>query len=65
MLINKIFFSVITKNPSREILTKDLVTFKRYDRVKDEKLYYFGFSLKNPTFRGWSSRKIKIEGRIF
>ena len=36
------FFSVITKN---------LVTFKRWDEIKDEKLYYYGGSLKNPTFR--------------
>ena len=31
------FFSIITKNLSREILTKNLVTFKRWDGVKDEK----------------------------
>ena len=30
------FFSVITKNSNWEILTKNLVTFKRW--VKDEKL---------------------------
>ena len=30
-------FSVITKNLNREILTKNLVTFKRWDGVKDEK----------------------------
>ena len=34
----KICFSVITKNSSWEILTKNLVTFKRQDGVKDEKL---------------------------
>ena len=32
------FYSVITKNSNREILTKNLVTFKRNDEVKDEKL---------------------------
>ena len=32
------FYSVITKNPNREILTKNLVTFKRNDEVKDGKL---------------------------
>ena len=32
------FYSVITKNPNREILTKNLVTFKRNDEVKDERL---------------------------
>ena len=31
-------FSVITKNLNWEILTKNLVTFKRWDGVKDEKL---------------------------
>ena len=30
------FFSVITKNLNWEILTKNLVTFKRRDGVKDE-----------------------------
>ena len=42
---------VITKNSNWEILTKNLVTFKRSDgwMVKDEK--YFWGSLKNPRFR--------------
>ena len=31
------FFSVITKNINWEILTKNLVTFKRWDGVKNEK----------------------------
>ena len=31
------FFFVITKNINWEILTKNLVTFKRWDGVKDEK----------------------------
>ena len=31
------FFSVITKNLNWEILTKSLVTFKRWDGVKIEK----------------------------
>ena len=31
------FFTVITKKSSWEILTKNLVTFKRWDVVKDEK----------------------------
>ena len=31
------FFSVITKNLNCEILTRNLVTFKRWDRIKDEK----------------------------
>ena len=32
------FLSVITKNLKLEILTKNLVTFKTWDGVKDEKL---------------------------
>ena len=34
----KMLFSVITKNLNWEILTKNLVTFKRWDGIKDEKL---------------------------
>ena len=30
------FFSVISKNLNLEILTKNLVTFKRWDGFKDE-----------------------------
>ena len=33
----KVFFSVITKNLNWDILTKNLVTFKRWDGSKDEK----------------------------
>ena len=32
------FFSVVTKNWNWEVLTKNLVTSKRYDGVKDEQL---------------------------
>ena len=32
------FFSIRTKNLNREILTENLVTFKIWDGVKDEKL---------------------------
>ena len=39
------FFSVITKNLNWEILTKNLVTFKRRGAVKDR------VSLKNPIIR--------------
>ena len=35
--MNKIFFSVMTKNLNWEFSTKNLVTFKRGDRVNDEK----------------------------
>ena len=45
------FFPVIPKNLNWEILTKNLVTFKRWDGVKDEKSKYYGGSLKNPSFR--------------
>ena len=31
------FLSLITKNWNLQILTKNLVTFKRWDGVKDEK----------------------------
>ena len=43
------FFSVITKNFNWELLTKNLVSFKRWDGVK-----YYGGSLKNSIFRGQS-----------
>ena len=33
----KMFFSLTTKNINWEILTKNLVTFKRWDKIKDEK----------------------------
>ena len=41
------FFSVITKNLNWEILTKNLVTFKRWDEVKNEK-----FNMGVPILRG-------------
>ena len=31
------FFSIMTKNLNREISTKNLVTFKRWDGVNDKK----------------------------
>ena len=31
------FFSIMTKNLNWDILTKNLVTFKKWDGVKDEK----------------------------
>ena len=39
------FFSVLTRNLNWEILTKNLVTFKRWDGVKDEKY-------EKPRYRG-------------
>ena len=41
----------------------DLVTFKRWDGVKDENFQYYGGSLKNPIFEGWGSQKTNIYGR--
>ena len=35
------FFSAITENLNWENLNKNLVTFKRWDGVKDEKLWGF------------------------
>ena len=40
------FLSVITENLKWEILTKNLVTFKRWDGVKDEKFQYYAGLLK-------------------
>ena len=34
----QMFFSVITKKLNWKVLTKNLVTFKRWDRVKGQKL---------------------------
>ena len=36
------FLSVITKNLNWKILTKNLVTFKRWNGVKDKKFEYIG-----------------------
>ena len=47
-------FSVMTKNLNWEILIKNLLIFKRWDEVKDEKFQYYGGSLKNLVFRGGS-----------
>ena len=45
-------FSVITKNSKWEISTKNLVTFKRWDGVKDEEIQFYESSLKNSNFSG-------------
>ena len=47
-----IFLSLMTKNLNWEILTENLVTFKMWGGVKDEKFYYYGGSLKNVIFLG-------------
>ena len=41
----------VTKNLNWEVLTKNLVTFKRWDGVKDKKILICG-SLKNMIFMG-------------
>ena len=56
------FFCVIIKNLNWENLTKNSVTFKKWDRVKDQKFYLFIFlgmgggggvsSLKHPDYSG-------------
>ena len=56
-------FSTIPKNFNWEILIKNLVTFKRWDGVKDEKFQYYGDPLKNPIFRR-GSQKTSIQGGI-
>ena len=56
--LQEMFFSVITKKLNHEIYTKNLVTFKRWDGVKDEKFQYHGGSLKNLTFtRGFTKNQ--------
>ena len=54
----KTFSSVKTKNLNWKILTKNLVTFKRWDGVMDEKFEYYGDSLKNLIFRGVNKKPI-------
>ena len=45
------FFSVMTKNFNWEISTKNLVTFKIWDGVNDEKFLYDERSLKNTIIK--------------
>ena len=56
------FFSVTTKNLNWEILTKILVTFKRWDEIKDEEFKFYGDSVKNAMknliFRGGHEKPI-------
>ena len=58
-----IYFLCQTKNSYWEILTKNSITCKRKDGAKDEKLYYFGASLKNLTFREWGKGVTKNQCR--
>ena len=53
----KMFFSVFIKSLNWETLSKKLVTFKRWDGIKNGKFQYYGGSLKNPIFRGRVSKK--------
>ena len=61
ILSAEIFLHVITKNLNWEILAKSLVTFKRWDGVKDEKFYYPSLQ-KNQIFKwgGGGSWKTNI-----
>ena len=52
------FFFVITKNLNWEILTENVVTFKRWDGVQDEKYEYYEGSLKNPIYRRFHEKPI-------
>ena len=59
----KMFISVITKNLNWEILTKNLVKFKRWDGVKDKKwktLISWGFTEKSSFYGGGGSQKTNI-----
>ena len=47
-LLTKMFFSAFL---NCDILTKNLVTFKRRNGVKDEKFEYYGGSLENLVFK--------------
>ena len=61
-LKNKLkLFSVITKNFNWEILTKNLVTFKSWDRVKDKKFENYGVHWKI-LFLGGFTRNQYIGG---
>ena len=51
------FFSIITKNLNWGILTKNLVTFKRWDWVRMKNFNILGGSPKNMIFTGGSQKK--------
>ena len=54
-------FSVINKNLNWEILTKNLVTFKRWDGVKDKTFWYY-WVYWQIRFNG--ARFVKKEGEV-
>ena len=61
-LFKQKYFSVITKNSNWVILAKNLVTFKRYDGVMDEKIYFGG---SQSDFQGeGGSQKTNIEAGL-
>ena len=39
----------MTKNLDWELSARNLVTFKKWDGINDEKFQYYGSSLKNPN----------------
>ena len=45
--LTRIICSVITKNSNWEILTKDLLVFKKQDGVKKKKVIYLKFTEKS------------------
>ena len=53
------FFSVIIKNLNWEILTKNLVTFKRWDGAMDKKI-----SQKKTIYRGNCLKRGRGRGRL-
>ena len=52
------FFSVITKNLNWDIVSKNVVTFTRWDGVKDKKFWYYWGSLKNSILGGVREKPI-------
>ena len=56
------FFSVTTKDLNWENLTKNLVTFKRWDGFKGENFHCYEDSLKNPIFKGGFMKNQYIGG---
>ena len=59
------FSSVITKNVNWKVLTKNIVTFKSWDAIKDERFYYYEGSPKNSIFRGRGHEKSIYREELF
>ena len=55
-------FPVITNNLNRGSLTKNAVTFKKWDGFKVENYKIMGDSLKSPIFRGGGPKNQYIGG---